>query len=164
MDSTSPPSPAIATIAAMITPALLIVGATSLVTTALARMARIVDRARVLASLLHGGQSATIGATPELLRGWLAAHAVRALYAERSIATLYAAVVVFVTTCLTIAMDRLLGGGLGWLSIVLAVLGTCLLLGGGGWMLVETRLGSRQIQDEIRHALITGSPKNGESQ
>ena len=55
MSDGSTPTSAIATIAAMITPALLIVGSASLVASALVRMACIVDRARVLAAIAHQG-------------------------------------------------------------------------------------------------------------
>jgi hypothetical protein len=42
---------------------------------------------------------------------------------------------------------------LNWLPISLAILSTLLLLGGGAWMVVESRLSGEQIQDEIRGAL-----------
>jgi xanthine/uracil permease len=142
-----------AIIAAMITPALLIMASSSLVASALARMARIVDRARALATLLQDGQANRMGVTPAVLRRWLEAHAVRARYAEWSIAVLYAAVVVFVSTCLSIALDRVLDGAVTWLPIALAVIGTTLLLAGGALMVAESRLSGRQIQDEIRYAL-----------
>jgi hypothetical protein len=159
MDHASPPTDAIATIGAMITPALLIVGSASLVASALVRMARVVDRAPVLAALLHDGQGGKAGVTPAILRGWLETHALRARYAEWSIATLYGAVVVFVATCLSIALDRELGGAVSWLPVSLAVIGTLLLLVGAGWMVAESRLSGRQIQEEIRYALApTGKP------
>jgi hypothetical protein len=45
----------VAAIAAMITPALLILGSASLVSSALVRMARVVDRSRYLASVAQDG-------------------------------------------------------------------------------------------------------------
>ena len=103
---TTGPSPALAVIAAMITPALLILASASLVASALMRMARVVDRARILAASAHDGTWEKVGATPDLLRAWLARHARRARYAEQSIALLYGAVVIFIATCLAIALDR----------------------------------------------------------
>jgi hypothetical protein len=143
---------AIATIAAMITPAMLILASASLVATALVRMARIVDRARALAAVAHDGTWDKLGTTPNALRGWLDRHATRARHAERSIAMLYAAVVVFVSTCLSIVIDRVADDAVAWLPIGLAIGGTLLLLGGGAWMIAESRLGNAQIQDEIRLA------------
>lgn len=146
-------SGAIAVIAALITPAILILGAASLVASALARMARVVDRARWLTTLAHEGSWDKIGASREQVRLWLERHARRARYAEWSIAVLYGAVVLFIATCLSIVLDQAMGGRLRWLPTSLALLGTALLLVGGTWMVAESRLSGIQIQDEIGHAL-----------
>src|SRR5437016_2190955 len=55
MGTVTGPSTAIAMIAAMITPALLILGSASLVSSALVRMGRVMDRARTLATIAHEG-------------------------------------------------------------------------------------------------------------
>jgi hypothetical protein len=136
----------------MVTPALFIVGAASLVASALVRMARIVDRARVLASAAYDGSWEKHGATSDVLGRWLDRHAARARYAERSIALLYAAVVLFIATALAIVLDRATGGMLVWLPVALAIVGAFLLLGGGAWMVAESRLSIEQIQEEIRLA------------
>ena len=150
---TTGPSPALAVIAAMITPALLILASASLVASALMRMARVVDRARILAASAHDGTWEKVGATPDLLRAWLARHARRARYAEQSIALLYGAVVIFIATCLAIALDRAVKGSMAWLPVSLAILGTLFLFGGGALMVAESRLSGRQIDEEIQHAL-----------
>jgi hypothetical protein len=147
------PSAAVATIAEMTTPALLILGSASLAASALVRMARIVDRARVLASLVHDGDPEKAGTTSSKLRAALERHAVRARHAERSIALLYAAIVVFVGTCLTIVVVHAMGYALEWVPVVLAVIGTGLLLAGSTYMVVECRLGREQIAEEIREAM-----------
>ena len=143
---------AISVIAAMITPALLIVAAASLVASALVRMARIVDRVRVLAASMQEGSRERAAATPDLLRSWLNRHEARARYAESSIALLYAAIVAFTLTCLSIALDRAVGGALAWLPVLLAIAGTLLLLAGGASLVAESRFSWEQIRDEIRHA------------
>ena len=150
-NETAPPT-AVAMIEAMITPAFLILGSASLIGPALVRMARVVDRARALAAAAHEGAWAKFGATPAVLDAWLDRHARRARYAERSIAVLYAAVVVFVATVLSIPIDRAAGGSLTWLPVSLAIAGTVLLLGGGAWMVAESRLSGDQIREEIRDA------------
>ena len=144
---------AVATIAAMITPALLLLGSASLVASALMRMARIVDRARVLTAIVHDGTPAKLGITSDQLRSWLESHVRRARYAERSIALLYAAIVVFISTCLSIALDRALDGSVSWLPVILAVAGTLLLLTGAIYMVAESRLSGAQISEEIRLAI-----------
>jgi hypothetical protein len=146
-------SPAITIIAAMITPAVLILASASLVASALVRMARVVDRARNLVAIAHEGTSEKLGVTAEVLRGWLEHHARRARNAEQAIALLYGAVVSFIATCLSIALDRAVSGSLAWLPVSLAILGTLLLFSGGARMVAESRLSGTQIQDEIRRAL-----------
>lgn len=153
MGDTTTPSASLAMIAAMVTPALLILGSASLVASALMRMARVVDRARVLAAIAHEGTWEKLGATPDQLRVWLERHATRARYAERSIVLLYAAVVVFIATCLSIPVNRATGESLDWLPVGLAIVGTLFLLGGGAWMVAESSLSGTQIAEEIRYAL-----------
>jgi hypothetical protein len=153
MGNSASQTAAVATIAAMITPALLLLGSASLVASALMRMARVVDRARILAGIAHQGGADNVGVTTVQLRAWLESHAKRARYAERSITLLYAAIVVFISTCLSIALDRLLGDSLSWLPVSLAVTGTLLLLGGAAYMVVESRLSGEQIRLEIVNAL-----------
>ena len=146
-------SAAVAMIAAMITPVLLILAAASLVATVLVRMARVVDRARVLTTMAHEGDWEKLGTTPAQLRTALERHAKRARYAEWSIALLYATVVIFVVTCISIAVDHAAGQSLSWLPVGLAIAGTLLLLAGGALMVAESRLAGDQIAEEIRHAL-----------
>ena len=143
---------AISVIAAMITPALLIVAAASLVASALVRMARIVDRVRALAASMQEGSRERAAATPDMLRTWLDRHEARARYAESSIALLYAAIVAFTATCLSIVLDRAAGGALAWLPVLLAIAGTLLLLAGGASLVAESRFSWEQIRDEIRQA------------
>ena len=149
--STAPAS--VALIAAMVTPALLILGATSLVASALVRMGRVVDRTRTLAAAIHAGEASRLGVSEARLRIWLERHAIRARHAERSIGLLYAAVVVFIATSLSLALDRAGAGLPVWFPAALAIGGTFLLLGGGAFMVAESRLSSRQIQEEITDAL-----------
>jgi hypothetical protein len=153
MGNAGVPSAAVATIAAMITPALLLLGSASLVASALMRMARVVDRARILAALAHQGALDTAEITTDQLRSWLESHAQRARYAERSIALLYGAIVVFISTCLSIGLDRVMGGSLSGLPVTLAVGGTFLLLAGGACMVAESRLSGEQIRAEIDLAI-----------
>ncbi len=144
---------AVATIAAMVTPALLILGSASLVASALMRMARVVDRARALAGSAHDGDWARLGASREELQLWLQRHRKRANYAGRSIALLYAAIVAFIGACLAIALDRAAGQPWPWLPLLLALGGTLLLLAGAAWMVAESRLSRVQIDAEIHLAL-----------
>jgi uncharacterized protein DUF2721 len=153
MENATTPPGTVALIAAMVTPALLILGATSLVASALIRMGRVVDRARTLAAAVHAGEVARLGLDEARLRSWLERHAARARQAERSIGLLYAAVVIFIATCLSIGLDRAGAGCPVWLPGALAISGTLPLLAGGGLMVAESRLSARQIDEEITGAL-----------
>jgi hypothetical protein len=147
------PSSAVATIGAMITPALFILGSASLVASALVRMARVVDRARTLAAIAHQDGGEQLGVTPGQLRRWLERHATRARYAERSILFLYGAVVAFIATSLAIELDRLTGQTLEWVSLLFASGGAVALLLGGMWMVAECRMSGDQIAEETQQAL-----------
>ncbi|HEY2532537.1 MAG TPA: DUF2721 domain-containing protein [Xanthobacteraceae bacterium] len=153
MGTASASSAAVAMIAAMVTPALLILASASLVGTVLVRMARVVDRARVLAAIAHERDWEKFGTTPAQLRTALERHAKRARFAEWSIALLYATAVVFVLTCISIAVDHAAGESLSWLPVGLAISGTLLLLAAVALMVAESRLAGDQIAEEIRHAL-----------
>jgi hypothetical protein len=137
----------------MVTPALLILACASLVASVLVRMARVVDRARVLIAVSHEGNWEKLGATTAQLRAALHRHGTRAQYAEWSIAALYTSVVIFVLTCLSIVADHATNGSVGCLPATLAVIGTLPLLAGGAGMVAESRLGGEQIAEEIRGAL-----------
>jgi hypothetical protein len=141
-------STAQAVIAAMITPALLILASASLIATVLVRLARVVDRVRKL------GEA---GAVPlaELDR-----HDRRAVLAERALTLLFVAIVCFVADGLAIALDRAAAGTLTWLPIALTVLGMALLAGGAGAMIAECQLATVQIRAEIA-ALRTRAARGG---
>jgi hypothetical protein len=142
--------PATAVVAAMVTPALLILASASLLASALARLARAVDRARVLVAIVHEDGWKKLSISERQLCAWLERQARRARYAERGIGLLYAAIVVFIATCLSIPLA---GAAVNWLPAALAIAGTILLLAGGAWMVAESRLSTIQIAEELGGAL-----------
>lgn len=140
-------SAAQAMIAAMITPALLILASGSLIATALVRLARVVDRVRKLAVPNDAPASGD-----ELRR-----HERRAVLAERAVQLYFVAVVCFVIVGFTIAIDHVSGDRLTWLPVLITTLGMCLIVAGSAAMLAECRLSARQIQAEIA-SLIAATP------
>jgi hypothetical protein len=138
-------SPAQGIIAAMITPALLILASGSLVASALLRLGRVVDRSRAIIAAIEAGNVSE----PERLRVDLDRHAVRARLAERSVALFFCGVVVFVLDCLSIGVDDFVRGAVKWLPVTLTIAGMCVLVGAAGYMVAESRLGAEQIMGEI---------------
>jgi uncharacterized membrane protein YedE/YeeE len=132
-------SPAQAMIAAMITPALLILASGSLIATALVRLARVVDRVRKV--------SEPPDAPPDV--GELRRHERRALLAERAVALYFFAVLCFVVAGFAIAIDHATGDRLAWLPVLVTTLGMCLIVAGSAAMLAECRLAIAQIREEI---------------
>lgn len=130
----------------MITPALLILASGSLVATALVRLARVVDRARVLIASIEAGSVSDA----EALRRSLERHERRALYAERSVGLFFVAVVVFVLDCLSIGIDHFLGDVLTWLPVAMTIVGMLVVIVGAAYMVAESQLGALQIVEEIR--------------
>jgi hypothetical protein len=125
-------------IAAMITPAMLILASGSLIATALVRLARVVDRLRKLA------ERGDARPADELDR-----HERRAMLAERAVSIYFGAVVCFVVSGFTIALDHLAGDRLTWLPVSVTMLGMCLIVAGSAAMLAECRVAAAQIRAEI---------------
>jgi hypothetical protein len=138
-------SPAQSVIAAMITPALLILGSASLVATALVRLGRVVDRSRLLIGTIETGSVAD----PRAMRDTLDRHERRAILAERSVGLFFVAVVIFVVDCLSIGLDHFAADSMPWLPISLTIGGMVVLIAGAAYMVTESRLGARQIIEEI---------------
>jgi uncharacterized membrane protein YedE/YeeE len=135
-------------ISAMITPALLILASGSLIATALARLARVVDRIRKLAELAPS--------VAELRR-----HERRALLAEQAVRIFFAAVLCFVLAGFSIALDHATGDRMVWLPVGMTVAGMALIVFGSAAMLAECQLATRQIKEEI--ARFACSPQRGAS-
>jgi hypothetical protein len=133
-------SPAQTIIAAMITPALLILASASLIATALVRLARVVDRIRKLAE----ARDATPISPAELDR-----HERRARLALLAVAFFFSAVAVVVAAGVSIALDGASGGHLTWLPLGLTFLGMALIVAGAAAMLAESGYSAAQIRAEI---------------
>ena len=132
-------SPAQAMIAAMITPALLILAAGSLIGIALTRLARIIDRVRALSE--HPGAKAV---AHELER-----HRLRASHTQGALELYFFSIVTFVGAGLGIAVDKLDGDRLTWLPVATTTFGMALIVAGTGMMMLESRLARVQVNAEI---------------
>lgn len=140
----------------MITPALLILGSASLVATALQRLARAIDRARVMLQL-SDEETRKLGWTQDMSKRWLERYATRSQMAERAVTAFFLAVGILVLACLSIAVDRYFADTLTWLPVGLTVIGMCMILAGAYFMVQESRLANFQIREEIQQI---GGKKN----
>ena len=122
-------SPAQALIAAMLSPALLILASGSLIAAALVRLARVVDRVRAL-----GAPDAKLVPSEEL-----AVHERRASLALLAIRCYFVAIAFFVGAGAAIALDHATHDTLTWLPITLTLVGMLLIVGGVLAMERETR-------------------------
>ncbi len=133
----------------MITPAVLILASGSLVSSTLTRLARSVDRARVL---LRQGQEARAGgdrAKQTRIERILVTQRRRVELSERALSAFYLAIGFFVACSLAIAIDALVDGRIAWVPGLLAILGGLVLLLGSGMQVLETNLATGGVQDAI---------------
>lgn len=135
-------------LSAMLAPALLMAATGSLLVSANARLARVVDRLRSL--IVAWEHDAPDRAERDTQIG---RHRRRAALVLRACWMLYAALGCFVGTSLTLAADTLLGFRLGAVPTMLAVLGMLCLLVASMTMGREVSLSVRSFDAELDHEL-----------
>ena len=123
----------------MLSPALLILAAGSLIAAALVRLGRVVDRVRIL------GAAAPAALSPTELDH----HERRARLALAAITAYFVAVAFFVGAGIAIALDHLAAGRLLWLPVGLTLAGMLLLVAGVAAMALESRSSSALVAADI---------------
>jgi hypothetical protein len=143
----------------MVTPAVLISAAGTLVFSTVTRLARIVDRARVLAEQLEA-----IDAQPEApladerrreIERQLAVRARRSHLVQKAVTSFYVALGFFVGTTVAVGVASLLPA-LGWLPGTLGIAGTLVLFLGCVQLIRETRLALDAVDSEMAFTLELG--------
>ena len=142
-------SSALALISAMITPAILILAAGSLVASTLTRLARIVDRARLLIDQIATLQAQGNGAAITTRLRWLRVYSRRSSLAERALTLYYVAIGLFVAGSLAITLDNLTRNSVPWLSLALVVAGAISLFFGTAALVIETNMAAGMLREEI---------------
>jgi Protein of unknown function (DUF2721) len=137
-----------AVLGAMLAPALLMAATGSLLVSANARLARVVDRLRGL--IIAWEQDAPDRAERDTQ---IARHRNRAALVLRACWMLYAALACFVGTSLGLAADALLGFKLEAVPTVLAVLGMLCLLVASFFMGLEVSLSVKSFDQELDQEL-----------
>lgn len=133
--------------------------------TTLQRLARVVDRARVLIQL-SPDEMKKQGLSDQTLHDFIVRHIERVAIGEQAMRFYFLAVVLFVGGCLAIGVDLyarsawgLLPNGhdrLGWLPVSVIILGMASLLAGAFCMSRESTLGRAQLHEEFSWRLKVG--------
>ena len=137
-----------AILTAMLAPALLMAATGSLLVSANARLARVVDRLRALVN--EWKTDAPDAASRDVQIG---RHRRRAALVLRACQMLYAGLGSFVGTSLALAIDAFAGFRLGVVPTALAILGVAFLLGASLLLGVEVSLSVRSFDDELDEEL-----------
>jgi hypothetical protein len=143
-------------LAAMVTPAVLISAAGTLVFSTTSRLARIVDRARVLGAELEGLDSA-----PEApfaaerrreIERQFEIRAQRSRLVQRAVTSFYVALGLFVATTVLLGLASFLAVA-PFLPSLIAMLGTLVLFFGCIELIRETRIALRAVDEELEFVL-----------
>lgn len=147
-------SSALAVISAMITPAVLILGSSSLIAATSTRLGRILDRSRKLAeqieSLLQNQSTGEL--SPEklaLLIDQLQRTVRRARLLQRAMTALYLALGAFVASSIALGVDAALSAGHTITLVILVLVGACFLLYASLLLVAESRVAVAAVNREM---------------
>lgn len=140
----------------MITPAVLISACAALIFSTSTRLARIVDRVRVLSGELEVLFTGEVTKLAEERRveyeRQLAVHTKRGRLIQRSLTSFYVSLALFVAATVSISITALARIAL-WLPSVLGVAGTLALFYGSMLLIAETRLALLSVTSEMEFVL-----------
>lgn len=134
-----------AVLTAMLAPALLMAATGSLLLSANNRLARVVDRLRILLKLWNAGERGHAALENQILR-----HRRRSNFLLRACLFLYCALGSFIGTSLALAVDALSGQRIPLLPTVMGLLGMGFLLGAAFYLGREVLAAVRSFEAEIR--------------
>ncbi len=136
-------------VSAMVTPAILILASGNLVASTLTRIARVVDRARVLIDLMNQSAAANDRAAVAHHQAALHVFVRRSVLLERALSGFYMAIGLFVLSSLSVILEVLRPEFSRIVTTGLVVLGALVLLYGAINVFLETRLATGLLRQEI---------------
>jgi hypothetical protein len=143
-------------LSAMVTPALLILACGTLITSTASRLARIVDRARVLSQGLEklwADETVDFADVRKAeVERQLAIHADRGRLIQQSLTSFYVALGLFVATSISLAVVAYMPA-LTWVPTSLGIVGTLVLFYGCVLLIRETRLALSSVRSEMAFVL-----------
>ena len=140
-------------IASMITPAFLILSAANLISSTLVRLARSVDRARIVIERMQAVRGTGQTAEFQALQSRLRRYGLRGSLVQLALSTFYLAIGCFVAASLAIAITHFSKGGDSWLPTWITMAGAVLLFCGTVLLFTETRMSTAMLREEIAAAL-----------
>jgi hypothetical protein len=140
-------------IASMITPAFLILSAANLINSALARLARAVDRARAVGTELRAARAAGDSKRIAALQAAIKKYGGRGSLMQLALAAFYLAIGCFVATSIAIAITHVAHNSTLWLPAWLTIAGAVLLFIGTVVLFAENRIATRMLREEIADVL-----------
>jgi Protein of unknown function (DUF2721) len=144
-------------LAAMIVPAVLISACGTLIVSTSMRLARIVDRVRVLSQNIEelSADEATVDFIEDRVAEFerqLSIHTRRGRLIQRSLTSFYLSLGLFVASTVTLALVSL-AHQVEWLPLVLGIAGTVFLFYSSVLLIAETRLALQSVNSEMAFAL-----------
>ena len=133
---------------ALLAPAILMAATGSLVLSANNRLARVVDRLRILMTNWKDGPRDQPEREEQIQR-----HQKRSSYLLRACLYLYCALGSFIGTSLALAVDTLSGNRLSILPTIIAIIGMCFLLGAVFYLGREVSAAVKSFDDEIKEMM-----------
>ncbi len=137
---------------AMITPAILILASSSLLTTTSSRSIRCVDRVRERAEEVQSlGQGKDEGTEKRRkhLYAQLEINTRRARLLQKAMSRLYLGISFFIATSVSIGVVSLLHVDIGWIPLVLGFVGAGLLFSASVFLIIESRLALATTFEEM---------------
>jgi len=141
--------PGMSIVTAMITPAILILAAGSLVSSTLVRLGRVVDQTRALVlqgeSLRQSGKSEAVAIIEDRMDRQLR----RAELARNALWGYYLAIVLFLVSSVTIALSQAIHARFSWIGPFIVLLGGCVLILATSQLVIEVGLGAGSLREEV---------------
>jgi hypothetical protein len=152
-------------LSAMLTPAVLISACGTLILSTSMRLARIVDRVRILSEMSEqisiGGVRDFVQERRQEVARQLAEHSRRAQLIQLSLTSFYGALCLLVATVVSIGLTALLAT-MAWLPGVLGIIGSIVLFYGCIMLIAETRLALRSVMREMEFTTRLGARRRHE--
>ncbi|HSE40836.1 MAG TPA: DUF2721 domain-containing protein [Acidobacteriota bacterium] len=136
---------------AMITPAVLISACGTLIFSTSTRLGRVVDRVRTLANQVQNSSPEEDLNRQEIMLDQLASVARRVVLLRSAMTCFYLSTGLFVATSIAVGIITITSGKQGWIPVVLALLGSAILLIGSILLISEAQLAVKSTLKEMSY-------------